>query len=249
MVDASTPALVDSHMLCAWSDKGTDNDGLMPAGKEAPITALPRAIPLLPVPGADASVAPPAQAPTGKDSRNAEAPAGKAGSLPGHFPSSPTHVLPNSPAVTTQASIDAVPGRKARHAGNARHRPGLLVHAPVMPSLPGLVPRPLTLAEAVAEAVTLAAYKAGSTDNLAALVVDLQPHWRSSSRLRKVPREPQRAGRGKRYGERDRAGPGLSGEGTDYSLPWHSTGLIVPQHGKGSGRLKCGPSDFRCKMA
>ena len=99
-----------------------------------------------------------------------------------------------------------------------------------MPSLPGLVPRPLTLAEAVAEAITLAAYKQGSTDNLAALVVDLRPDWRSSRR--EGPQEQQSVDTGDRAGKRDRAGPELSGTGADYSLPWHSTGLIMPQHGK-----------------
>ena len=99
-----------------------------------------------------------------------------------------------------------------------------------MPSLPGLVPRPLTLAEAVAEAITLAAYKQGSTDNLAALVVDLRPDWRSSRR--EGPQEQQSVDNGDRAGKRDRAGPELSGTGADYSLPWHSTGLIMPQHGK-----------------
>ena len=122
------------------------------------------------------------------------------------------------------------------------------MHAPVMPSLPGLVPRPLTLAKAVAEAVTLAAYKAGSTDNLAALVVDLQPDWRSSSRLRKVPTEPQSAAQGQRFGEKAGAGPEVSGEGAHYSLPWHSTGLIVPQQSKGFHKLKGGPP-YVCRMA
>ena len=101
-----------------------------------------------------------------------------------------------------------------------------------MPSLPGLVPRPLTLAEAAAEAITLAAYKQGSTDNLAALVVDLQPEWRANRTFRVASREPQPANRGKTSGTADTAGPELSGEGADYTLPWHSTGLIVPQHGE-----------------
>ncbi len=39
--------------------------------------------------------------------------------------------------------------------------------------LPGLVARPLTLQQAVAEAITEAAYKQGSNDNLAAVVIDL----------------------------------------------------------------------------
>lgn len=39
--------------------------------------------------------------------------------------------------------------------------------------LPGLVARPFTLQRAVAEAITEAAYRQGSTDNLATVVVDL----------------------------------------------------------------------------
>lgn len=40
--------------------------------------------------------------------------------------------------------------------------------------LPGLVARPLTLQQAVAEAITEAAYRQGSNDNLATVVVDLR---------------------------------------------------------------------------
>ena len=198
-------------MACKVLDMAITETGCR-AGKEAPITALPRAIPLLPVPSASSPAPPSGGAGTTVNSRDAEASAGDAdGDTP-----------------------DAVTGPSARHADSARHRPGLLVHAPVMPSLPGLVPRPLSLPEAVAEAITLAAYKQGSTDNLAALVVDLQPEWRASRQSREVLAEPQPASRGAIHGQRDRAGPELSGEG----LPWHSTGLIEPQHGEGIHVLK-----------
>lgn len=44
---------------------------------------------------------------------------------------------------------------------------------PPVKKLPGLVPRPLTLPQVVAEAITEAAYKQGSNDNLATVAVDL----------------------------------------------------------------------------
>lgn len=44
---------------------------------------------------------------------------------------------------------------------------------PAVKKLPGLVPRPLTLPQAVAEAITEAAYKQGSNDNLATVAVRL----------------------------------------------------------------------------
>ncbi len=207
------------------------------AGKEAPITALPRAIPLLPGASADAPATPSPGARRERPSAISDASAGSAESQSDQPSLSAAERRPSSSATAKQLSSDAVTGPSARHADSARHRPGLLVHAPAMPSLPGLVPRPLTLPEAVAEAITLAAYKQGSTDNLAALAVDLQPKWRSSSTLREASRKPQHADSSDRYGLRDRAGPELSGEGADYTLPWHSTGLIVPQHGERSCML------------
>jgi len=142
--------------------------------------------------------------------------------------------LPNSSAMTIHPSAHASGTACASDAAPVevlRHKLGKSGHAQVLPSLPGVVPRPLTLAEATAEAITAAAYKMGSTDNLAALVVDLQPEWRTISTLQHNRRSPEPAQGTSRHAKRNQEGPELSGEGADYSLPWHSTGLIVPQHG------------------
>ena len=198
------------------------------AGKEPPISALPRAIPLLPVPGADA---PAADSGTGEESTDTSAPAGEADSPfeQEHLPQAeraPGRLPTSKQAVTDTSSVG-----EACHLGSVRHEPGRLVHVPVVHSLPGLVPRPLTLAEAVAEAITQAAYKQGSTDNLAALAVDLRPEWRSGSNFRGKPRELHLDIQDT-DAETGRAGPELAREDAEFSLPWHSTGLIVPQHGK-----------------
>lgn len=110
----------------------------------------------------------------------------------------------------------------------------------VLPGLSGLVPRPLTLAHVVAEAITQAAYRQGSTDNLAALVVDLQTPWRSerTSKFKAGMSEGAGGGKENRHGSsgggtgRARGGPELAGESADYMLPRHSTGVIIPQHGE-----------------
>lgn len=204
---------------------------LLAAGKEAPITALPSAIPLMPVRGSDDTAKEPIAAPARTDSRATtavhDAILHRAQPLRGDR-------LPNSSAMTIQPSAHASGTACASDAAPVevlRHKWGKSGHAQVLPSLPGVVPRPLTLAEATAEAITAAAYKMGSTDNLAALVVDLQPEWRTISTLQHNRRSPEPAQGTSRHAKRNQEGPELSGEGADYSLPWHSTGLIIPQHG------------------
>ena len=130
---------------------------------------------------------------------------------------------------------------KVDAAGVEDDRHGLVPRARALPwpgqsgqmqGLPGLVPQPITLTAAVAEAIALAAYRQGSTDNLAALAVDLRPHWRSGVAS---PRHPGATDDLKpciRQGPDDRDEADLAGEGADYTVPWHSTGLLVPKHGK-----------------
>ena len=98
--------------------------------------------------------------------------------------------------------------------------------------LPGLAPRPITLTAAVAEAITMAAYRQGSTDNLAALAVDLQPQWRSEVASHRPSGTRDASKPGKWQGLDNRDEDDLAGEGADYTVPRHSTGLLVPQHGK-----------------
>ena len=101
-----------------------------------------------------------------------------------------------------------------------------------MQGLPGLAPRPLTLTAAVAEAIALAAYRQGSTDNLAALAVDLHPQWRSGVASHRLSEAQDASKPCVVQGPNDRDEAELAGEGADYSVPWHSTGLLLPQHGK-----------------
>ena len=103
-----------------------------------------------------------------------------------------------------------------------------------MQGLPGLAPRPLTLTAAVAEAIALAAYRQGSTDNLAALAVDLHPRWRSGGASHRLPGAQDASKPCTWQGPDDRDEAELAGEGADNTVPWHSTGLLVPQHGKRS---------------
>ena len=134
-----------------------------------------------------------------------------------------------------QAKLDAAGAEDRRHGlipwARALLGPG---QSGQMQGLPGFAPRPITLTAAVAEAVALAAYRQGSTDNLAALAVDLHPHWRSegASDSRPGARDASEPCTWRGPGDRDEAE--LAGEGADYTVPWHSTGLLVPQHGKRS---------------
>lgn len=188
----------------------------------------------MPVRGSDDTATEPTAAPGRKDSRATTA---VHDAVSHHAQPSHGDRLPNSTAMYIQPSAHAsgtVCASDAEPVEVVGHRLGQIGHAQGLPSLPGVVPRPLTLAEATAEAITLAAYKMGSTDNLAALLVDLQAEWRTSSTLQHNRRRPEPAQGGSRHAKRIQEGPELSGEGADYSLPWHSTGLIVPQHGGAS---------------
>ena len=189
---------------------------MLAVGQQAPIIAPPIAIPLLPVPSQHA-------APDAASSqKNEGAIVAEHREVPSHAPGLASDAPParNSSAVAAKHHAEQHP--HGQHAD--------IGHAGTLPRLPGLVPRPLTLAQAAAEAITLAAYRKGSTDNLAALVVDLQPQWRTESTMRSnLGGVGQNAGvaRGESSG-----GPELAGESADYTLPWHSTGLLVPQHGE-----------------
>ena len=202
------------------------------AGQKAPIAAPPMAIPLLPVPEHSGTAL-----------------------MQKQTPDSPAHALADNsrlpqddlqPEMTEQHSLESQdPSCRARlDAASAEDgRRGLVprARAPLWPGqsgqmqgLPGLTPRPLTLTAAVAEAIALAAYQQGSTDNLAALAVDLHPQWRSEGASHR-PSGTQHASKPcTRQGPDDMDEADLAGEGADYTVPWHSTGLLVPQHGKHS---------------
>ena len=132
-----------------------------------------------------------------------------------------------------RAKLDAASAENDRH-GLVPRAQGLLWpgQSGQMQGLPGLAPRPLTLTAAVAEAIALAAYRQGSTDNLAALAVDLHPQWRSEEGSHRLPGTRDASKPCTRQGHDDRDNADLAGAGADYTVPWHSTGLLVPQHGK-----------------
>ena len=196
---------------------------MLAAGQQAPITAPPIAIPLLPVPSQHAA---PHAASSEKDEGAIVA---EDRELPSHAPGPASDTPPARDSSAVAAKHHAEQHPHEQHADNSGQA-GHVGHAGMLSGLPGLVPRPPTLAQAAAEAITLAAYRKGSTDNLAALVVDLQPQWRTESTMRSnLGGAGQSAGvaRGESSG-----GPELAGESADYTLPWHSTGLLVPQHGE-----------------
>lgn len=132
-----------------------------------------------------------------------------------------------------EAKLDAASAEDDRHGlvpwTRALLRPG---QRGQMQGLPGLTPRPITLTAAVAEAITMAAYRQGSTDNLAALAVDLHPKWRSGGASPGLPGTQDASEPGTQQGLDNREDADLAGEGADYTVPRHSTGLLVPQHGK-----------------
>ena len=134
-----------------------------------------------------------------------------------------------------QAKLDAAGAEDRRHGlipwARALLGPG---QSGQMQGLPGFGPQPITLTVAVAEAIALAAYRQGSTDNLAALAVDLHPHWRSEGASDRLPGARDASKPCTWHGPDDRDEAELAGEGADYTVPWHSTGLLVPQHGKRS---------------
>ena len=157
------------------------------AGKEAPITALPMAIPLLPVP--EHSGAALKQKQTRESLAHALADDSR---LPQDDVQSEMTEQPSleSQVSCCQAKLDAAGAEDRRH-GLIPWARALLGPGPQsgqMQGLPGFAPRPITLTAAVAEAIALAAYRQGSTDNLAALAVDLHPHWRSRRGLRQPSR-------------------------------------------------------------
>ena len=202
------------------------------AGKEAPIAALPMAIPLLPV-----------REHSGTALMRKQALENPAHALADNSRLPQDHLQSE---MTEQCSLDSQgPFCRAKldAAGAEDRRHGLLPWARALPwpgqsgqmqGLPGLAPRPLTLTAAVAEAIALAAYRQGSTDNLAALAVDLHPHWRSGVVPHRLPGARDDSKPRTRQGTDDRDEADLAGEGADYTVPWHSTGLLVPQHGKRS---------------
>ena len=199
------------------------------AGKEAPISALPMAIPLLPVPEHSGTAL-----------------------MPEQTPESPAHALLDSSRLpqdglqsemTEQLSLKQDPSCQAKpdaaSAEDRRH--GLVPWVRALPlpgqsgqmqGLPGLAPRPITLTAAVAEAIALAAYRQGSTDNLAALAVDMHPQWRSGVASHRLSGTQDASKPCTRQDTDNRDEAELAGEGADYTVPWHSTGLLVPQHGK-----------------
>ena len=202
------------------------------AGKEAPITALPMAIPLLPVPEHSGTAL--KQKQTRESLAHALADDSR---LPQDDVQSEMTEQPSleSQDSCCQAKLDAAGAEDRRHGlipwARALLGPG---QSGQMQGLPGFAPRPITLTAAVAEAIALAAYRQGSTDNLAALAVDLHPHWRSEGASDRLPGARDASKPCTWHGPDDRDEAELAGEGADYTVPWHSTGLLVPQHGKRS---------------
>jgi hypothetical protein len=130
------------------------------AGEQHPLVSAgpPKAIPLLPV-----QEPPLVASPAETEAQSAESSRSEAVSMS-------CSDVDSSEAI--QHCICQGQGDKERD-GPCDASDGSHVPRPPLKELPGLVPRPLTLPQAVAKALTEAAHKQGSNDNLAAVVVDL----------------------------------------------------------------------------
>ena len=84
-----------------------------------------------------------------------------------------THNIPDQTLCQSDACKEAISDGSCTAAADMSSTIKEVSTAEPLMKLPGLVSRPFTLQQAVAEAITEAAYKQGSNDNLATVVVDL----------------------------------------------------------------------------